>query len=246
MESKYVPAQVKKELQALANKEKAKQLKGFFKTRKGEYAEGDKFLGVVVPDQRAVAKKYYKDISLGGIALLLKSVYHEIRMTALLMLVNKMEKTKDAKKHEAIVACFMKNLDAVNNWDLVDLAAPSILGKYLFDKDKTLLYEFAASDSLWKKRIALLATFYFIKHSHFDDTLAICEMLMDSNTHDLIQKSIGWILREIGKRDIDKEKEFLDKYAATMPRISLRYALEHFSEEQKEFYMKLEEVAHPL
>ncbi len=239
MDSKNIPAQVKKELQALADKEKARQLKGFFKTRKSEYAEGDKFLGVVVPDQRDIAKKYYKDITLGGISLLLKSVYHEIRMTALLMLVNKMEKTKDAKKRESIVGCFLKNIDAINNWDLVDLAAPSILGRYLFDKDKTMLYEFAASDNLWRQRIALLATFYFIKHNHFDDTLAICEMLMD-NAHDLIQKSIGWMLREVGKRDIDKEREFLDKYAATMPRISLRYALEHFSEEEKEYYMKME------
>ena len=140
MESKHIPAQVKKELQALANKDKAKQLKGFFKTRKGEYAEGDKFLGVVVPAQRAIAKKYYKDITLGGITLLLKSVYHEIRMTALLMLVNKMEKTKDAKKREAIIACYMKNLDAVNNWDLVDLAASNLPWRYLFDKAKTLLY----------------------------------------------------------------------------------------------------------
>lgn len=239
MESKLIPVQVKKELQALADKEKAKQLRSFFKTRKGEYAEGDKFLGVVVPKQRAIAKKYYKDITLGGITLLLKSVYHEIRMTALLMLVSKMEKTKDAKKREAIVECFMKNISYVNNWDLVDLAAPNILGRYLFDKDKTLLYELAASDNLWKQRTALLATFYFIKHNHFDDTLAICEMLMD-NAHDLIQKSIGWMLREIGKRDKDKERQFLDKYAPTMPRISLRYALEHFDEEEKEHYMKME------
>lgn len=242
MDSKNVSAQVKKELQALEDKEKAKHLRSFFKTRKGEYAEGDKFLGVVVPSQRDIAKKYYKDITLGGISLLLKSVYHEIRMTALLMLVNKMEKTKDAKKREPIVGCFMKNIDAINNWDLVDLAAPNILGRYLFDKDKTLLYEFAASDNLWKQRIALLATFYFIKHNHFDDTLAICEMLMD-NAHDLIQKSIGWMLREVGKRAMDKEREFLDKYAATMPRISLRYALEHFSEEEKEYYMKVDATA---
>lgn len=241
MESKHIPAQVKKELHALAGKEKARQLRGFFKTRKGEYAEGDKFLGVVVPAQRAIAKKYYNDITLGGITLLLKSGYHEIRMTALLMLVSKMEKTKDAKKREAIVGCFMKNIDAINNWDLVDLAAPNILGRHLSDKDKTLLYEFAASDDLWKQRIAILSTFYFIKHNHFDDTLAICEMLMD-NAHDLIQKSIGWMLREIGKRDMDKEREFLDKYAATMPRISLRYALEHFNKKEKEYYMKMEEA----
>ncbi len=242
MESKYVPAQVKKELQALADKEKAKQLRGFFKTRKGEYADGDKFLGVVVPDQRAIAKKHYKDITLGGISLLLKSVYHETRMTALLMLVNKMEKSRDAKKREAIVGCFMKNIDAINNWDLVDSAAPNILGRYLFDKDKTMLYEFAASENLWKQRIAILSTFYFIKHNHFEDTLAISEMLMD-NAHDLIQKSIGWMLREVGKRAIDREREFLDKYAPTMPRISLRYALEHFSEEEKEYYMKMEAIA---
>ena len=240
MESKHIPAQVKKELQALADKERAKQLRGFFKTRKGEYAEGDKFLGVIVPKQRAIAQKYYKNITLGGITLLLKSVYHEIRMTALLMLVNKMEKTKDTKKREAIVGCFLKNIDAVNNWDLVDLSAPNILGRHLFDKDKTMLYEFAASDDLWKQRIAILSTFYFIKHNHFDDTLAICEMLIMDNTHDLIQKSIGWMLREISKRDKSKALQFLDKYAPTMPRISLRYALEHFTEEEKDHYMQME------
>lgn len=242
MESKNIPAQVKKELQALADKEKAKQLRGFFKTRKGEYAEGDKFLGVVVPEQRNIAKKYYSNITLGGISQLLKSAYHEVRMTGLLMLVSKIEKTKDAKKREAVVDCYMKNIEAVNNWDLVDLSAPNIIGRYLSDKDKTLLYELAASDNLWKQRIALLSTFYFIKQNHFDDTLAICEMLMD-NAHDLIQKSIGWMLREIGKRDIAKEKEFLDKYAAIMPRISLRYSLEHFSEAEKEYYMKMDSLA---
>ena len=241
MESKQIPTQVRKELQALADKEKAAQLQGFFKTLKGEYAEGDKFWGVVVPKQRAIAKKYYEKITLGGITQLLKSVYHEVRHTALLMLVDKMEKAKDAKKQKAIVENYLKNIDYVNNWDLVDTSAPNILGKYLFDKDKSLLYELAASNNLWKQRIAIMSTFYFIKQNHFEDTLAISEMLMDDSAHDLIQKSIGWMLREIGKRDVDMEKEFLNKYAATMPRITLRYALEHFCDEDKQHYMDMKQ-----
>ncbi len=238
MDATQIPILVKKELQALADKDKAKHLKGFFKTRKGEYAEGDKFLGITVPNQRTIAKKYYADITLGGISHLLESVYHEVRLTALLMLVSKMDKTKDTKKREAIVQCYLKNIDAVNNWDLVDTSAPTILGKYLFDKDKSLLYELAAANHLWKQRIAILSTFYFIKQNQFEDTFAISEMLMDG-THELIHKSIGWMLREVGKRDEAIEKQFLDKYAPTMPRIALRYAIEHFSEPDKKHYMEM-------
>lgn len=238
MTAKNIPTEVSKSLKELADKEKARQLRGYFKTRRGEYAEGDKFLGVLVPEQRLIAKKYYASITLGGISQLMKSVFHEVRHTALLMLVEKMEKAQGLRVQELIVDCYLKNIDYVDSWDLVDVSAPPILGKYLFSKDKGMLYDFAAVGGLWKQRIALLTTLFFIRQHHFDDTLAICEMLLDHG-HDLIQKTMGWMLREVSKRDMEAAKQFLDKYAATMPRITLRYAIEKFTEEDKAYYMAL-------
>lgn len=227
---------IEKELRAQANPEKAKVLSYFFKTGAGQYGAGDIFLGVMVPQQRIVAKNNVQT-SLVEIQSLLNSKIHELRLTALLTLVLKYEKATDPEK-KILVDFYLKNTNNINNWDLVDLSAPKILGHYLLNKDRKILYKLALSKNLWERRIAILSTFAFIKEKQFDDTIKIATTLLH-DSHDLIQKAVGWMLREAGKRDVKTELKFLDKYSTNMPRTMLRYAIEKFPEKQrKEFLHK--------
>lgn len=220
------------DLNAYANPKKAKDCAWFFKTGKGEYGEGDVFLGITVPLQRKLAKKY-KDLSLKHTEQLLSSKIHEHRLTALFILIDKYRKGDK----EEIVNLYLKNAKRVNNWDLVDSSAHHILGDYLLDKPRNILYKLAKSKNLWEKRIAIISTAAFINKNDFKDTLRISEILLNDD-HDLIHKAVGWMLREVGKKDQSVEEKFLKKYHKTMPRTMLRYAIEKFSPAKRKFYMK--------
>jgi len=225
---------VRKELRKYANKKTAKALQWFFKTGPGEYAEGDKFIGVKVPHIRSVVKKF-KDISLKDAVQLLKSGIHEERMFALLTLVSKFNKANEDEKKK-IFTIYLKNSRFINNWDLVDLSAPNIIGAYIMNKDKNILYRLARSKTLWERRIAVLGTFYFIKYGQFDDSLKTARMLLNDK-EDLIHKAVGWMLREIGKRALAAEEKFLRQYYKKMPRTMLRYAIEKFPEPKRKEYL---------
>lgn len=228
---------IKQELNKHINDEKAAYLPKFFQAFEGGYGEGDRFLGVVVPDQRKVAREYYKVVSIKDIEELLNEPYHEYRLTALFMMVYKFEKAKDKKEKEEIVNTYLNNIVAVNNWDLVDSSAPQILGPFLWDKNRGILYEMAQTQDLWKQRIAIMSTFYFIKQGEFNDTLKIAKMLLN-HEHDLIHKAVGWMLREIGKRDFDVEYNFLKANYKVMPRTMLRYAIEKFEPDLRQKFLK--------
>ena len=226
-------SQIKKELKSKANSEKAKILQGFFKTGKGEYGEGDIFLGVTVPETRKLAIKY-KDISLPQVKELIESPIHEERLIGVLILVQKYRETNDNK----IVQFYKQHNKKINNWDLVDLSADKIIGKYYFNnKGKiTELYSLASSDNLWERRTSIISTYYFIKNNQFSHTIAISKILLNDK-HDLIQKAVGWMLREVGKRNIIALKQFLDKYSKTMPRTMLRYSIEKLPEDKRKEYL---------
>ena len=222
------------DLQRLKNLQKAKILARFFKTGRGEYGEGDKFLGVVVPQQRQVVKKY-SNLTLREIQKLLNNKIHEYRMVALFILMEKYKKAEEKEKEE-IFHFYLSNTKNINNWDLVDLSAPNIVGDYLLDKERKILYKLAKSKNLWEKRIAVLSTYAFIKKCQFEDTLKIAKILL-SNNHDLIHKAVGWMLREVGKRNQKIEEKFLKNHYKTMPRTILRYAVEKFGEEKRQKYL---------
>ncbi|MBI5227280.1 DNA alkylation repair protein [Candidatus Micrarchaeota archaeon] len=223
------------ETDKIADPEKAKILSGFFKTGKGQYGEGDIFLGIIVPESRKIAKKY-SGMDFGSLEKLLNSEIHEHRLIALLILVEKFKKAKRKQVQKEIFDFYFANSKKINNWDLVDLSADKIVGEYLFDKDKAILYGLARSENLWQRRIAIVATFNFIKKGKFSETLEIAKILMNDQ-HDLIHKAVGWMIREIGKRDQGVEEKFLKKYYKLMPRTMLRYAIERFSYDKKKFYM---------
>jgi 3-methyladenine DNA glycosylase AlkD len=230
---------VKKDLRKVASKEKAKVLAGFFKTGKGEYGEGDIFLGVTVPKSRIIAKKY-ADLSLAEIKKLLSSEIHEERLTALLILVLQYQKG-GADAREKVFEFYVKNIRQVNNWDLVDLSAPRILGTHLFrctKKMRAILTELSQSSNLWDRRVAILATFYFIKQGEFAPSIDIAKRLLNDK-HDLIHKAIGWMLREVGKRDFATLETFLLEkgHYKKMPRTMLRYAIERFPEQKRKKYL---------
>jgi 3-methyladenine DNA glycosylase AlkD len=245
--------EIKKDMLKLANPKQAANLQRFFKTGPGEYGEGDIFLGIKVPEQRKIAKKY-KDLSLEDLQELLNSKIHEHRLTSLFILVNKYKRSENKKE---IFDFYIKNTKNINNWDLVDSSAPYIVGDYLLEKDKSLLYKLVKSDNIWERRIAVLGSGGFIKYKKFEDILKISELLLNDK-HDLIHKAVGWMLREIGKRDQKVEEEFLKKrmkiskkkfsacqksqsdflaYYKIMPRTMLRYAIEKFKEEKRKFYL---------
>lgn len=226
--------QLKADMNKLADPEKAKILARFFKTDKGQYGEGDIFLGVMVPGQRRIAKKY-SGLSFGNVSKLLASRIHEHRLVSLLILVDKYKKADEITKVK-IVDFYLKNIKKINNWDLVDLSAPNILGEYLLDKDRTVLYKLARSNNHWERRISVMATFAFIKKNDFGDTLRVSGMLLHDN-HDLIHKAVGWMLREVGKRDIKAEEDFLKEHYKLMPRTMLRYAIERFGETKRRFFL---------
>ena len=224
----------KKEYKELANPAQAKILQGFFKTGPGQYGEGDIFLGIKVPVLRQAIKKYY-DLDFKDLHELLKSRIHEYRLSAVFILVKLFEKSNEAGR-EKIYNFYLKNSKNINNWDLVDLSAPNIVGQYLLAKNRKILYTLIKSKNLWKRRIAVLATFAMIRKKDFKDVLKIAERLL-KDEHDLIHKAVGWMLRETGKRDVKILKKFLNKHCQKMPRLMLRYALEKFSAEEKKKYL---------
>lgn len=227
---------LKKDLQKNSNPEKAKILQRFFKTGKGQYGEGDIFLGIVVPKQREISKKY--DLNLKDLNKLLDSKIHEHRLCALFILIKKYKKSNEKTKKE-IFNFYIGNSKRINNWDLVDLSAPNIAGDYIFHNKKEIkkLYSFSKSKNLWEKRISIISLFYFIREKQFDDTFAISEILLN-DSHDLIHKAVGWMLREIGKRDLKVLEDFLKKHYKDMPRTMLRYSIEKFDEGKRQKYLK--------
>lgn len=226
---------IAQELRALANPEKAEFLKRYFKTGPGEYAEGDLFLGLMVPQTRAVTKKY-RDLSLDDLQKLLKSSYHEERLAALFILVDQFAHADETMRTK-IFEFYLKHTKYINNWDLVDTSAAEIVGAYLVDQPKDILHKLARSKSIWERRIAIIATYWYIKRNQFDETLKVAELLL-SDKHDLIHKAVGWMLREVGKRTLETEEVFLRSHHQQMPRTMLRYAIEKFSREKRKFYLQ--------
>ena len=228
-------ADIKYEIRKLANNKTAKHSQRFFKTGKGQYGEGDIFLGIRVPVLRKIAKKFRR-ISLAEVSKLLESKFHEERLLSILMLVN-LFKSGDEDDQELIYELYLDKTKFINNWDIVDISAGNIVGAFLFEKDKAPLYRLVFSENLWERRIAIVATFYFIRNDEFDDTLKIAEILF-TDKEDLIHKAVGWMLREVGKRVIEIEEEFLEEHYLKMPRTMLRYAIERFPETRMNMYLK--------
>lgn len=228
---------IQSDVQTLADKKRARLLQGYFKTGKGEYGEGDVFIGLTVPQVRAIAKKY-QDLPLREVETLLRSAIHEYRLTALCILYNQFLKATDGSKKK-IYNFYLANTKWINNWDLVDLSAKYIIGGYLFEKktEQKILYKLATSNSVWERRIAVLGTFLFIDNNDFGASLRLAEMLLH-DPHDLMQKAVGWMLREIGKRDEKVLVDYLSTRYKTMPRTMLRYAIEKFSPVRREKYLK--------
>ncbi len=225
----------KKGLLEFVEEQKAALFPKFFKAFPGGYGEGDKFLGIRVPHIRKVAKKY-KDFSFNELTILIQDEFHEIRMLALFILVLRFEKAKEDSQREQVCDFYIKHIKSVNNWDLVDSTAHKILGAYLEGKNRHLLYEYAKSGQLWLQRIAMIATFWYIRREDFEDTLQIAEILLH-HEHDLIHKAVGWMLREVGNRDQACEETFLKQHYKTMPRTMLRYAIEKFDESLRKKYL---------
>lgn len=230
-----IAADIQRKLETYADPVKREYLPRFFKTGKGEYGEGDKFLGVVVPNTRTVAKQH-KDAPFAVMAELLQSQWHECRLCALLMLVERFKKSGE-KERKLIYDFYLSQTARINNWDLVDLSAPGIVGEYLKDKSRDDLYRLADGVLLWEQRIAVVSTYTLIKNSDFTDILALSERLLH-HPHDLMRKAVGWMLREMGKRDKDLLVQFLEKHSKVMPRTMLRYAIEKFPEEERKEFMK--------
>ena len=226
---------LREKIKRVSNKKHAEAMLWFFKTGKGEYGEGDIFAGIKVPVQRKIAKEFL-NLSFTELKELLKSKVHEERLIALLILVEKYEKVEEKEKNK-IFRFYIDNRKGINNWDLVDLSAPKIIGHYLLNKDKKLLYDFAKSENLWDRRIAILATYSFIKSGNFDDALRISDLLLNDK-HDLIHKAVGWMLREVGKNNLAVEEIFLQPRYNKMPRTMLRYAIEKFPETKRKKYLE--------
>ena len=226
-----------KELLSVANPEKARFLQGFFKTGKGQYAEGDVLLGITVPHTRDIVKRS-PTLPFDEIQILLDSEYHEARLAGLLLLVKQFKKTKKEDERKMIFDFYLQNARKANNWDLVDVTCKDVIGEYLLNKDdRSILYHLAESDNLWEQRMAIVSTWTFIKHKQFDDTLAIAEKLL-SHKHDLMHKAVGWMLREVGKKDRETLIDFLEIHHKHMPRTALRYAIEHFGSEERFRFMR--------
>lgn len=236
------------ELTQFIDENKRYILPKFFKTAKGQYGEGDKFLGITVPNIRKVAKKHL-EANISDIISLLNSSWHEERMCGLIIMVERVKltqkklwvKTHTEEEGEKIryeyYRLYLDNIDAINNWDLVDLTAPTLVGSYLINKDRWPLYQLAQSKNIWKQRIAIVSTFAFIRLYDFQDIYTLAELLID-HPHDLMQKAIGWMLREAGKRDKNKLIEFLKLHAHEMPRTMLRYSIEKLSDDERYYFMK--------
>jgi len=230
--------EIKEALAVLSIPEKAEFFPRFFKTGKGEYGEGDLFLGVKVPDQRSVAKEYYDKISLEELSILLSSEYHEHRLTALFMLITKFEKIKDIRIKEEIVTFYLNHLPHVNNWDLVDSSCYKILGRYAFENQKEiLLRNLSDSDEMWHKRIAVVGTMYYVKKGSYELTKEFVTKNL-KHPHDLMHKANGWLLREMGNKSEQELISYLNQYYKEMPRTCLRYAIEKLDEDLRQDYLK--------
>ncbi|MDO4159707.1 MAG: DNA alkylation repair protein [Prevotellaceae bacterium] len=239
------------ELDFLHSEEKRLIFPRFFKAGKGEYGEGDKFIGVTVPNMRLVAKSH-EDASLEDIDSLLCSPWHEMRLCGLLILVEQVKRTKTRKwlkehsedeaekKRKEVFDFYLCHTERINNWDLVDLTAPAIVGEYLLDKDRTIIYKLADSSLLWEQRIAIVSTYAFIRANDYDDIYRLSSLLIN-HKHDLIHKALGWMLREAGKRDKAPLLDFLDEHAASMPRTMLRYSIEKFNDVERKYYMNMKQ-----
>ena len=232
---KQITKTITSELQALSNAEKREIFPRFFKAGKGEYGEGDRFLGVTVPNIRAIAKQY-KNISLNEIRELMQSEWHEVRLCALLIMVEKSKK-KDEALRQQLFDLYLSQTDRINNWDLVDLSCRFIIGEYLLDKSRDILYQLAHSPLLWDNRIAIVSTYAFIRKGQLEDTYALSDLMMH-HPHDLMHKAIGWMLREAGKRDANRLYNYVMSHRADMPRTMLRYAIEKFSPAERSILMK--------
>ncbi|MEY3417556.1 MAG: hypothetical protein RL711_268 [Bacteroidota bacterium] len=230
-------AQLRQDLNDCINPDKAAFYPKFFKTGKGEYGEGDIFIGITVPQIRQVVKKYETIATLSDIKPLMLDPIHEIRAAAIFILVNQFKKTNDPFIQKSIYDFYLQHTKGINNWDLVDGSAAQIVGAYLYDKDRSKLYALVQSSNMWEQRIAIIATFDFIRKGQYTDTLQLATILVE-HPHDLIQKAVGWMLREVGKRDVDILMQFLNTHYQTMPRTMLRYAIEKFPEPVRQAYLK--------
>lgn len=234
----HIGQQIEEALQMLSTPERAVQMPRYFKTGKGEYGEGDIFYGVSVPDQRSVAKEFYKEISLEELSKVLKSEVHEMRLTAILILVAKYEKAKSTTEKRKLANFYLDHLKYVNNWDIVDSSAHKILGDYAFhNSEEEILYRLSSDENMWKKRVAVVGSFWFIKNKHYELTQ---KLILNNlkHPHDLMHKANGWMVREIGKKDESVMLDFLNKHYKDMPRTSLRYAIERLDEDLRQDYLK--------
>mgnify|MGYP003084171276 FL=1 len=232
---KQLTKTITNKLQALSDAEKREIFPKFFKAGKGEYGEGDRFLGVTVPNIRAIAK-LHKDISIEEIRELIQSEWHEVRLCALIIMVEKSKKKDEALRKE-LFNLYLSQTKRINNWDLVDLSCRFIIGEYLLDKSRDILYQLAQSPLLWDNRIAIVSTYAFIRKGQLEDTYALSDLMMQ-HPHDLMHKAIGWMLREAGKRDSERLYDYVMSHRADMPRTMLRYAIEKFSPKERAILMK--------
>ena len=232
---KQLTKTITNELQALSDAEKREIFPKFFKAGKGEYGEGDRFLGVTVPNIRAIAK-LHKDISIEEIRDLIQSEWHEVRLCALIIMVEKSKKKDEALRKE-LFNLYLSQTKRINNWDLVDLSCRFIIGEYLLDKSRNILYQLAQSPLLWDNRIAIVSTYAFIRKGQLEDTYALSDLMMQ-HSRDLMHKAIGWMLREAGKRDSERLYDYVMSHRADMPRTMLRYAIEKFSPKERAILMK--------
>lgn len=228
---------IQNDLEKLQNPEKAKQMQRFFKTGKGEYGEGDVFLGISVPSQRKIATKYKAVVSLDDIHVLMNSNIHEHRLTAIYLLIHLYNQRKSDTDKKEIVDFYLNHTYAINNWDIVDSSAHKILGPWLYNKDKSILFKLAESNDLWEQRISMIACFHDIKKREYQTTLKIADLLLH-HKHDLIHKAVGWMLKEISKLDLQVTDDFLKTRYQTMPRTCLRYAIEKFPEDRRQAFLK--------
>lgn len=232
---KQLTKTITNKLQALSDAEKREIFPKFFKAGKGEYGEGDRFLGVTVPNIRAIAK-LHKDVSIEEIRKLIQSEWHEVRLCALIIMVEKSKKKDEALRKE-LFNLYLSQTKRINNWDLVDLSCRFIIGEYLLDKSRDILYHLAQSSLLWDNRIAIVSTYAFIRKGQLEDTYALSDLMMQ-HPHDLMHKAIGWMLREAGKRNPERLYDYVMSHRADMPRTMLRYAIEKFSPKERAILMK--------
>lgn len=227
-------AAIRRELRALGDPAIAAHSQGFFKTGKGEYGEGDRFLGIRVPVIRKLVRKH-RSATLIALTRMLQSKWHEERLFAVLALADRFARADDADR-KAIFDIYTSNLEYVNNWDIVDGSAHLIVGPWLESRSRRLLYKLVRSENLWERRVAIMSTYHYIRRGEFDDTFALSKQLLDDD-EDLIHKAVGWMLREAGNRDLPAEEKFLRKHYKNMPRTMLRYAIERFPEKKRKNYL---------